>query len=307
MRLSHAYTFRKEKSIKIIEYDLSPKHKLANATIGVRRPAVIGNGKAKKSRKSMNPDEIDEGYEAGSASDGSEAMEDNAMEVDESVQEESEEGDDVEDQDEGVVNEGPARAANGKVKGARGRQERVVAVSEVKAHLELLFARETEVCGLLYGRHGGPSSTAVATPALAAMFFMDVVPVPPTRFRPAARMGDDLFENAQNSLLSAVISTCERIHLLNQRMKDYAMAERGEMVLDAIGKAEGARAFELLLEALVKLQNDVNSFMDSTKNPTIMRQGKLPPQGVKQVLEKKEGLFRKHMMVGHFYAQAHVS
>ena len=52
-----------------------------------------------------------------------------------------------------------------------------------------------------------------------------------------------------------------------------------------------------MLEALIKLQHDVNSFMDSTKNPTIMRQGKLPPQGVKQLLEKKEGLFRKHMMV----------
>jgi DNA-directed RNA polymerase I subunit RPA1 len=28
-----------------------------------------------------------------------------------------------------------------------------------------------------------------------------------------------------------------------------------------------------------------------------MRMGKLPPAGVKQGLEKKEGLFRKHMMV----------
>jgi hypothetical protein len=28
-----------------------------------------------------------------------------------------------------------------------------------------------------------------------------------------------------------------------------------------------------------------------------MRQGKLPPSGVKQLLEKKEGLFRKNMMV----------
>ena len=53
----------------------------------------------------------------------------------------------------------------------------------------------------------------------------------------------------------------------------------------------------MLLEALVQLQVDVNSFMDSSKNPAPMRQGKLPPPGVKQGLERKEGLFRKHMMV----------
>lgn len=44
----------------------------------------------------------------------------------------------------------------------------------------------------------------------------------------------------------------------------------------------------------------VNSFMDSNKNPTPTFQGKLPPQGVKQLLEKKEGLFRKNMMVFAF-------
>jgi len=42
--------------------------------------------------------------------------------------------------------------------------------------------------------------------------------------------------------------------------------------------------------------------MDSNKNPQIIRYGKLPPAGVKQTLEKKEGLFRKHMMVSvEFY------
>jgi DNA-directed RNA polymerase I subunit RPA1 len=67
--------------------------------------------------------------------------------------------------------------------------------------------------------------------------------------------------------------------------------------MEPIKKGEEARVFGLMLEAIIKLQHDVNSYMDSTKNPAVMRPGKLPPQGVKQVLEKKEGLFRKHMMV----------
>ena len=52
-----------------------------------------------------------------------------------------------------------------------------------------------------------------------------------------------------------------------------------------------------LLEALIQLQVDVNSFIDTSKNPQVVRQGKLPPAGVKQGLEKKEGLFRMNMMV----------
>jgi len=171
--------------------------------------------------------------------------------------------------------------------------------SEVRAHIRILFHKEKELCTLLYGRHGGPpGSAAKVTPTnLADMFFLDVVPVTPTRFRPPAKMGDELFENAQNSLLSTVITTSKRIQDLNHRLITAERAEKGEMVLDAVQKSENARAFVQLLEALIKLQHDVNSFIDSSKNPAVMRQGKLPPPGVKQLLEKKEGLFRKHMMV----------
>jgi len=273
-----------------------------NATANRKRPAVLSNGKTllKKTKKPNGHAAVEDGYEAGSASSssGSEAGEDNEMEEDMTDPETDEgEGEDLDDGE----NQGPAKTASGVVKGARGRNERVVPPAEVREHLRLLFAREPEICSLIYGRHGSPSASKKHhklsfTPVLADIFFMDVVPVPPTRFRPAAKMGDDLFENSQNSLLSAVISTCKRIQELNHRLVQQARAERGEVTLDAIAKAEGSRTFGLLLEALIKLQHDVNSFMDSTKNPTIMRQGKLPPQGVKQVLEKKEGLFRKHMM-----------
>lgn len=47
---------------------------------------------------------------------------------------------------------------------------------------------------------------------------------------------------------------------------------------------------------MLNLQVCVNSLIDSTKNPMIVRGGKEPPAGIKQVLEKKEGLFRKNMM-----------
>ncbi|WVQ96644.1 hypothetical protein IAU59_003749 [Kwoniella sp. CBS 9459] len=292
---AHAYTFRKEKAIKIIEYDLSLKHKQANKMSSLRRRDVLAVGsKFSKHRKSADPNDIDEGIEMGS--DRSSENEDEAMEVD-GLEEEEE---DEEEEEGEEIARTVAKTASGQVKGARGRNERVMSAAEVRSHLRLLFAKEPEICRLLYGRHGSPSASSstkdTSAAPIADMFFLDVVPVTPTRFRPPAKMGDDLFENSQNSLLSAVITTSQRIQDLNRRLIEQAKAEKGEAVLDAVAKVDGARAFELLLEALIKLQHDVNSFMDSTKNPTVMRQGKLPPQGVKQLLEKKEGLFRKHMM-----------
>jgi hypothetical protein len=57
------------------------------------------------------------------------------------------------------------------------------------------------------------------------------------------------------------------------------------------------RIFGKTLDALIVLQTAVNSFIDSSKNTGPVRQGKLLLPGVKQGLEKKEGLFRMHMMV----------
>ena len=175
--------------------------------------------------------EIDEGVEL--SSDGSSAKEDNEMEEDVTPP-----PSDKEEVDGGIVS---PRSASGQVKGDRGRNERVLSAGEVRAHLRLLFAKVPVITNLLYGRHGSPSGSKLSSSSsvMADMFFMDVVPVTPTRFRPASKMGDELFENAQNSLLSAVITTCKRIQDLNQQLHDQARAEKGEMVLDSIAKGRG--------------------------------------------------------------------
>ncbi|KAF9314564.1 hypothetical protein BGZ91_005974, partial [Linnemannia elongata] len=114
-----------------------------------------------------------------------------------------------------------------------------------------------------------------------------ILPVAPTRFRPASVMGDKLFENPQNEHLGKILSTCERI-------RDLTSTEKTDKADPA--KATKSNSFKYLIDAWIQLQHDVNSLIDSTKNPTIMRGGKLPPAGIRQGLEKKEGLFRKHMM-----------
>ena len=295
-------TYRKERTIKIIELEIDNKQKLANIHLGVRRREVLSDGRGlfTKEKLPQANGHGANGYSDSSSESGSEAKEDDEMGVENSDDvDEEEEEDDGENDDEQIDQAAVARTASGKVKGAKGKNERVMTVGEVRSHLRFLFHRESKLCTLLYGRHGGTSHSrgSLAPAALADMFFVDVVSVTPTRFRPPAKMGEELFENPQNSLLSATITTCKRIQDLNHRLVEHAKAERGDDVLEVIDKIEAGRLFGLLLEALIKLQHDVNSFMDSSKNPTIMGQGKLPPQGIKQLLEKKEGLFRKHMMV----------
>lgn len=186
------------------------------------------------------------------------------------------------------------KAANGKVKTKRGRNERVITPAECRAHLRRLFYNEAAMCALIFGRHGpfSPLSPdggfSYASPD---MFFMDVILVPPTRCRPPAKLGDTVFEHPQNELLGNIVRTSYQLRELNNKLRDAS--EKGENYDEATRKA----AASSLLDTLIQLQVNVNSFMDSNKNPQIVRQGKLPPAGVKQGLEKKEGLFRKHMMV----------
>ncbi len=50
-----------------------------------------------------------------------------------------------------------------------------------------------------------------------------------------------------------------------------------------------------LVSAWIDLQNAVNCFMDSAKDPNPLgSQG--APSGIRQLLERKEGMFRRHMM-----------
>ncbi|TCD69860.1 hypothetical protein EIP91_005937 [Steccherinum ochraceum] len=282
-----SYTFRKEKYIKIVEYDLAVKQKGIHEMLNLKRPNVLdgdSRGSASSERNGAREDVVMEDEEEEEEGEGDDVMSDN----------------DTDREDEsrrGAAN--LPKSASGKVKTTRGRNERVVAPLECRAHLRLLFKNEAVMCSLLFGRHGTfapleahsiANFPAVISPASADIFFLDVLPVTPTRFRPPAKMNGALFEHPQNELLKAVLVTTHRIRDLNDNL--HSMNAKGSSADQAARK----RITQQLLDTLVQMQHGVNSFMDSSKNPAPVRQGKLPPAGVKQLLEKKEGLFRKNMM-----------
>ncbi|THV08343.1 beta and beta-prime subunits of DNA dependent RNA-polymerase [Dendrothele bispora CBS 962.96] len=278
---NYAYTYRKEGYTKIIEYELSAKQKKQTSK---KRPDVLLAEKSGtiplRTHEAEDYDERNGDVEMS----GSESDDDG-----ETIGPEDEDGEDDETPSDKA--ELP-KAANGRVKTMRGRSERVMSAEECRAHLRRLFKNEAAMCALLYGKHGPFAKVNAQGLSIASadMFFMEVIPVAPTRFRPPAKMNDTLFEHPQNELLAKVLNTSYRLRDLNI---DVRSASRKSAEYD---EAAREKLMSSLLAALIQLQVDVNSFMDSSKNPSPVRQGKLPPAGVKQGLEKKEGLFRKHMM-----------
>ena len=306
---SFAHVYRKEGHTKIVELEMVAKQAAIHRMQSRIRPQVLALERKAALDQKLAAGEVDEGFAHGSASEesdeSSEAGEDDASDASGDVDM------DVEDRLDATVQAVAARE-EGDAPKAKKRLERVMPCEEARAHLRLLFRNEAVVCALLYGGHGqfaksqrlrnvsSSSPYASLPPASADIFFMAAVPVPPTRFRPASKMADIVFENPQNDSLLRILQTSFRVRDLNTQMRGVGTKtgpDGVEPLSAVLLAAEHRRVYSMLLDAVHQLQVDVNSFMDSSKNPTIIRGGGAPPPGVKQVLEKKEGLFRKHMMV----------
>ncbi|XP_075565005.1 DNA-directed RNA polymerase I subunit RPA1 [Pelecanus crispus] len=139
------------------------------------------------------------------------------------------------------------------------------------------------------------------------MFFLDLLVVPPSRYRPVNRVGDRLFTNGQTVNLQAVMKDAKMIRKLLVFMakeqcqpikitEEEIQTETGENneALDhsVLTMIPGQTIADKLYNAWIRLQSHVNIVFDSDMDKLMTE--KYP--GIRQLLEKKEGLFRKHMM-----------
>lgn len=158
---------------------------------------------------------------------------------------------------------------------------RYVLSVEVLNTLRSLFDQEKAICTVLFQKRPNLKERVSAD-----MFFIENLVVPPTRFRLPSQLGDQIHTNPQNDLLAAILTTAIRVRDLNIRLN--------ELKTQGGDTTERKSVFTYFMNALVTIQNDVNAYLDSSKaGPSA---GLTPLPGVKQALEKKEGLFRKNMM-----------
>ncbi|GIQ86444.1 DNA-directed RNA pol I, largest subunit, partial [Kipferlia bialata] len=145
-----------------------------------------------------------------------------------------------------------------------------------------------------------------ATPA--SMFFT-VLPVLPSRIRPPVMQGGQVFDNMINSLYARVLEMNINISTVRRAEREIArdtmpsaetaaadaalpVAERvlSESVLAHMQMKSGERMAKLVGYSL-QLQEAVNGLLDSATASV-----RNPRPGIRQLIEKKEGLFRMNLM-----------
>ncbi|WYZ37417.1 hypothetical protein EsH8_II_000923 [Colletotrichum jinshuiense] len=160
-------------------------------------------------------------------------------------------------------------------------QQRYISAMEVRARLRELFEKEQDIMSLVYN---SKPMTKKAAKVSADMFFIRTILVPPNKYRPEARTGDSQISEAQqNSLYKMILRNCGNIARIHQNVGGTDQYGRVRNITD-------------LHQIWTELQESVNSLIDKSKNPVQGAAAKRNEDGIKQKLEKKEGLFRKNMM-----------
>ena len=263
--------YRKDRSSKIFERSLSSKDKAANAQAGRKRVDALVI--ARKSKNSSLA-----------------AMEDEGI-ADVSSSSDKDEGDGESLGETGDVILTDTRASGTKSAGNKTKSteaqatQRFLNAMEVRERLRLLFNRESEIIPLLF--NAKPPSKKTKPPS-ADMFFLEVLLVPPNRYRPEARMGDSqVTEAEQNNLYKQILRSSSVVAEISREISGGAVVTEG---------SRRPRDMKALYEAWTALQDRVNALIDTNKNPVQGAAGKRNEDGIKQKLEKKEGLFRQSLM-----------
>ena len=111
------------------------------------------------------------------------------------------------------------------------------------------------------------------------VFFMNTVSVPPSKFRPPMTLGTMTAEHAQNAHFEKIIKLnleirkLRAVHKLNRLRRDSSL-NQGENAIENSSK---------ILQTWIALQNTVNLLISDEKDGN----------GIRQILERKEGMFRK--------------
>jgi len=267
-------TYRKDRFVKIFEKALNPKEqaKMAAGQFKIRDAMALGP----KGKTTPRHEQIDEGI----------ADVDTSSSGDESNSEEEGDGDDVTGDDGEAVE--ARRGKRGKDSGLNTPRQRYLSPREVLERLRLLFNHEQEILFLVYNSRPSHGKGARIAPD---MFFLQTILVPPNRYRPEARTGDaQITESQQNSLYKMILGASfklARVHrdITNAHADGSEPRHKGNLGHIAS-----------LHEAWAELQECVNSLIDRNRNPVQGQAAKRNEDGIKQKLEKKEGLFRKNMM-----------
>ncbi|XP_034944340.1 DNA-directed RNA polymerase I subunit RPA1 [Chelonus insularis] len=125
------------------------------------------------------------------------------------------------------------------------------------------------------------------------VFFFDVVPVLPPIVRPTNVLNGQIIEHPQSQIYKAIIQDCFIIRTIIQAIKDGDTSQLSEESIQVYQQIRGTNSLEKLHLAWQALQANADHLMDREMSKTSESAN---CQGLKQIIEKKEGIIRMHMM-----------
>ncbi|XP_078050348.1 RNA polymerase I subunit RpI1 isoform X2 [Augochlora pura] len=157
-----------------------------------------------------------------------------------------------------------------------------------KEHLRNLWQNEKDFLKVII-----PCFAMVDIEYPTDIFFFEVVPVLPPIVRPVNFVDGQMVEHPQTQVYKSIIQDCLVLRNIIQTIQDgdtNQLPEEGKVVFEQI---KGNTAIEKLHNGWQSLQINVDHLMDRDMNRTA---DSANCQGLKQVIEKKEGVIRMHMM-----------
>jgi len=185
--------------------------------------------------------------------------------------------------------------AQGKIAKKASKPDKFMHALEIEAQVRLTWKFQPYICAKIFGDahcKDGPTDSNGFT-----VFFMRAIPVPPSRFRPPMIMGTMTVEHAQNHYLNKVLELNDRLRITFATVNgiDSNGMEDSEENGDKSSKAEKDAIQARAISTWIDMQTTINCYIDSSKDPSAASSQNVP-NGIRQLLEKKEGIFRKHMM-----------
>ncbi|XP_019113909.2 DNA-directed RNA polymerase I subunit RPA1 [Larimichthys crocea] len=168
--------------------------------------------------------------------------------------------------------------------------------STAREHINKLWEKEAFFLKCLFSGLDEETPKGGDKPFCPDLFFLELLVVPPCRYRPISRLGDQMFTNGQTVNMQAVMKDSEIIRKLLALIADKKTTQEeeapGQTDQTFLAGIPGQTMTDKLYNIWIRLQAHVNIVFDSDMDKLMSE--KYP--GIRQILEKKEGLFRKHMM-----------
>uniref|UniRef100_A0A1A9WHW6 DNA-directed RNA polymerase subunit n=1 Tax=Glossina brevipalpis TaxID=37001 RepID=A0A1A9WHW6_9MUSC len=169
-------------------------------------------------------------------------------------------------------------------------QYKMIFADEMRKRLREMYSNYAEILDLFFPILKLVKKSKTGEHCPTDVFFLDTILVTPPQARPFNILFNQIIEHPQTSAYRTIIENNSVLRVIVNHIKSETH-ETSEEAREVYLAAKGKTSYEKLYNAWQALQTSVDVLLDAS----ISREAP-SSAGLKQVLEKKEGLIRKHMM-----------